>query len=593
MTYLTALASVLAIVAIVIVGGVIVTFLGKQIINIFDSDKKLNDSQDIQTEVESFNTYNSNHISDENKKTVENTNDIEEDYNYTDVNNAMAEVERKKLEEEMKSSGEDHFFDDYKSNLESENEDKEVDDFDLMSMIDEISGDVLDEENKANEEKAKEESENSKSILDKYSIDSVLSDEDDEDDIESDIKEVKSNQSVVDDESLEEFRAIRDEIKVMLDEIKSSKSSDEETKNEEEIEQMVAEKVDEKIDENLRTIEQLKETLQAKEEEISQINDSKKELENKFSEINRQIVNQMNEQNREIENNVTKSATEINELKAQLAELSKQLEEERSANWKVAHNTVKQEETKPVEKTIKVVDNDVIDITENETENDDSDDENGSLKVEKDESEEPQTVADDILDEITEQEVDSRVEEQTMKSTTVVHELTKKVEEVTGVEIAHTEKVVVFQYSTEEQYLNRIAVLEERLRVAKKDLKINDKEYKPLERIKRRLAKDTARLRRKNALAANKKINLYGVNNYVDLDKEKAEKLARELELLDGLRLSVTHCEEVVAANADRYPILEHTHNILTNNINDLESDLAQLNKELKALREKESGDKE
>ena len=82
-----------------------------------------------------------------------------------------------------------------------------------------------------------------------------------------------------------------------------------------------------------------------------------------------------------------------------------------------------------------------------------------------------------------------------------------------------------------------------------------------------------------------------GVNNYVEIDKEKAEKLAHELELLDGLRLSVSHCEEVMNNNKERYPILEHTHIILINNIKDLEADLAQLNKELQILKDQENND--
>ena len=41
MSYLTALGYVLAIIAIVIVGGVIIAFLGKIVIGIFDADRKL------------------------------------------------------------------------------------------------------------------------------------------------------------------------------------------------------------------------------------------------------------------------------------------------------------------------------------------------------------------------------------------------------------------------------------------------------------------------------------------------------------------------------------------------------------------------
>ena len=50
-------------------------------------------------------------------------------------------------------------------------------------------------------------------------------------------------------------------------------------------------------------------------------------------------------------------------------------------------------------------------------------------------------------------------------------------------------------------------------------------------------------------------------------NEQKAENVLNESELVEGLRLSVSHCEEVINANKDRYPILEHTNNILENQI--------------------------
>lgn len=141
---------------------------------------------------------------------------------------------------------------------------------------------------------------------------------------------------------------------------------------------------------------------------------------------------------------------------------------------------------------------------------------------------------------------------------------------------------------TEEECLNRIAVLEERLKNAKKDYKINMKEYRPLKKVMTDLERYQTKLRRKEAIVAKKKVALYGVNNYVDIDKEKAEKLANELELLDGLRLSVNHCEDVINANKDRFPILEHTNNILEEQISQLEADLEQTNATLQKIRERE-----
>ena len=118
---------------------------------------------------------------------------------------------------------------------------------------------------------------------------------------------------------------------------------------------------------------------------------------------------------------------------------------------------------------------------------------------------------------------------------------------------------------------------------------IHELEGNPLEKVNRTLERDKVKLRRKYAIAAKKKVALYGVNNYVDIDKEKAEKLAQELELLEGLKLSVSHCEEVMNAYIDRYPILVHTNKILKENIANIESDIESLNKELTALRQKNS----
>ncbi len=166
-----------------------------------------------------------------------------------------------------------------------------------------------------------------------------------------------------------------------------------------------------------------------------------------------------------------------------------------------------------------------------------------------------------------------------------VAELNQKLSES---ETKTTTNVVYTVDMTEEECLNRLAVLEERLKVAKKDYRINLKEYRPLKKIMNELERNQNKLRRKDTIVAKQKIALYGVNNYVDIDKEKAQKLANELELLDGLRLSVQHCEEVIAANKDRYPILEHTNDILEEQIANLESDIEATKIMLEKIREKE-----
>lgn len=630
-SYLTALGSVLAIIAIVIVGGVIIAYLGKIIIGIFDADRTLDKNGSAQQNIrtnEYNNTYNETKTYAE-TKVAEDTNHVankvesnyssdDEDYDYAkevDVNEAKRE--REALEREIKGSSSqnfmattnpvneekvednDDFFSDYKKSIAADmfeeehseepepvvaetktepTEDSDIDDLDIMNMIDEISNDVIEDKRTEVKEKEEEESKNTASILDKYSLDSLFDDDEEDEEDEEDDEPLEVKPSVAD-ESLEEMRNIKSDIMTMLEEIKNNKPSKEE--EEERIDNEVAKRVDEKLSENLQIIEDLRHALEEKEHEVETIKSEQKDIEEKYNKINKEMVEQLQSQNRDIETSIQSSMNEsfdqIHQLKLQLAELTKQLQEERSMNWKVVETTtpetkvVKGNENKKVEASVAEEYNEPVIV---ETEN--------------------TVVAPEVLQEIHQEQIVNQVEERLEETSIEVSELVKKVEEITNKQILSetvkdvTREVVTMQYSTEQQYLNRIAVLEERLKFAKKDLKINDKEYKPLEKVKRTLDRDKAKLRRKEAIAAKKKVALYGVNNYVDIDKEKAEKLAHELELLDGLRLSVSHCEEVMNNNKERYPILEHTHIILTNNIKDLEADIAQLNKELQMLRDGE-----
>lgn len=130
----------------------------------------------------------------------------------------------------------------------------------------------------------------------------------------------------------------------------------------------------------------------------------------------------------------------------------------------------------------------------------------------------------------------------------------------------------------------RLANLQERLKVAEKELKANKKEYLPLARIKKTLQNDEAKLRRKEAIVAKQKIVLFGVSNYV-VDPEKEKKLAEDLDILEALRLSVQHCEDVMRENADRYPILENTNKILVKTVKDLKDDVAIVQRKIEALK--------
>ena len=130
----------------------------------------------------------------------------------------------------------------------------------------------------------------------------------------------------------------------------------------------------------------------------------------------------------------------------------------------------------------------------------------------------------------------------------------------------------------------RLAEAEEQLKVTDKELKQCKKEYNPLRRVWTTHERDERKLRRKEALVAKQKVILYGVNNYADIDEEKAKKLAEDLDLLDGLKLSVQHCEEVMKKNAERYPLLQKMYNVLETRNNELKDDIAYYKKEIAKL---------
>ena len=134
---------------------------------------------------------------------------------------------------------------------------------------------------------------------------------------------------------------------------------------------------------------------------------------------------------------------------------------------------------------------------------------------------------------------------------------------------------------TKEELEEKLVELNERLKVNEKELRSIKKEYIPLNRVRRTLESDKKKLRRKEALVAKQKIMLYGVNNIADIDQEKAKKLEEDLDLLDGLRLSVQHCEEVIRSSEERYPVLETSYNILNRTIANIKEDIAEVESQL------------
>lgn len=150
------------------------------------------------------------------------------------------------------------------------------------------------------------------------------------------------------------------------------------------------------------------------------------------------------------------------------------------------------------------------------------------------------------------------------------------------------EKTVVS--GTKEDYEAQKAELEARLKDNEKELKACKKEYIPLAKVNKTLANDEKKLRRKEAIVAKQKVMLYGVNNYEDIDEEKAKKLAEELDLLDGLKLSVQHCHEVMESNKDRFPVLEKMYFILKAQNEQIKADILEVENAL-ATFETEEGE--
>lgn len=247
-----------------------------------------------------------------------------------------------------------------------------------------------------------------------------------------------------------------------------------------------------------------------------------------------------------------------------------------------------EEETAPVEETteeetvdpeIEKIDEELEEIAE-------------ELPVEED-----KTTDDEKLKELEEElerqraeleEFKKRAEEERQQLLAEKQELTEKLQQSESKELELSEANL-----TLEEYEERLATLQERLKANDKELKANKKEYLPLARVRKSLENDKKKLRRREALVAKQKVVLYGVNNYVDIDEEKAKKLAEDLDLLDGLRVSVQHCEEVMAQNAERLPILERTYNILTENQKNLKADIAEVEAKIAEIKAQADGETE
>ena len=430
-----ALVSIMAIVAVVLVAGGIIAFIAHLIIGALDrTDKNVN--YEGRTELLDYAAY---------KQSQANSGNQTNEYDFDAINKAKVEEEKSLLEEEVDDNFEidDELVNEIAEEIKEEKIEEPVekveevkvvedddDDLDFDAMLEEISNDIIEEEKeKATEENAPKMSDE----LGSYSIEEYMNS------LNEEIEEVEPAVEEVTEEIEEVEPIVAEEVANEETITETEDEGDEALEILPEIEEMVEEEAEEEI-------EEVKEPVEEKEDESKKI---------------------------------------IEDLKAQLADLNKQLEAARSSKTEVV--------------TINM---------------------------------------------------------------------------------------------TEEECVARLAMLEERLKDVKKDYKTNMKEYRPLKKVMNDLGKYQTKLRRKDTIVAKKKVALYGVNNYVDIDKEKAEKLANDLELLEGLRLSVSHCEEVINANKDRYPILERTNQILEDQIAHIEADIASTQATLAKIRE-ENGESE
>ena len=184
--------------------------------------------------------------------------------------------------------------------------------------------------------------------------------------------------------------------------------------------------------------------------------------------------------------------------------------------------------------------------------------------IEEEIAEEPEE-DDNSLDEMK-----KSLEEEKQRYATMIQELQAK-------EKQRSEEEKVIKVGTKADYENRLEIKKKALEENEKELRACSREYKPLLKVKNTLERDEKKLRIKEAQVAKQKVALYGVNNYADIDDEKAKKLSEELDLLEGLKLSVQHCREVMSSNKDRMPVLERMYNVLQKRNEELKADVENL----------------
>jgi len=281
---------------------------------------------------------------------------------------------------------------------------------------------------------------------------------------------------------------------------------------------------------------------------------------------------------------------EVKEETEEVAEATEEVSEE------VAEETAEEETVEEVEETEEAVE-------EEAEEEDDEDDTFDFIKQRRAELMErlaKMQEENEAEEESEEESVD--LSEETAEEVEETEEAVEEVEETTE-ESASEETVETVEEKTEvklvaagpyanmslEELEAKLVEEQENLKANEKELRQCKKEFIPLRRVKKTLESDEKKLRRKEALVAKQKVVLYGVNNYADIDEEKAKKLAEDLDLLDGLKLSVQHCQEVMDKNEERYPLLEKIFNLLSSQNEEIKSDIQNLQDAIAALKDEET----
>ena len=304
----------------------------------------------------------------------------------------------------------------------------------------------------------------------------------------------------------------------------------------------------------------------------------------------------------EVEDEVSQEETEPmqEETQEEATEESAQEEESEEEEDDEASEYIRQRRAQLMERLAKmqqqeqeIEEEESVDISEEEQETEETPVEEVAEETTAEETSEEETPAEEVpaqeevvTEETTEEEsAEEQKQEEVQEETPVIPVVPVEVDEKFASAKASEDENALASTMTLEELEAKLAEEQEKLKANEKELRQCKKEFLPLRKVKKTLENDEKKLRRKEALVAKQKVMLYGVNNYADIDEEKAKKLAEDLDLYDGLKLSVQHCEEVMAKNKERYPLLEKIYDLLTSQNAEIKEDIKKLQEAIAQLK--------